>query len=219
MIDLQSIRKMAKATENSKHYTNPMKNKSEGGSGGSRYNSLVASSRKAGVKLSGSLKTKAGFEEWASGFPEELLGSNYCITCRLWDPEEKVLDEHTGWIIPRVFLNYISIYQRRDSGIAGASVDKNGRYKAARKGRYVGVFDTAMEAHIQWIRYGVDVFDELLTTNAAIIDSVSLARVREIQDVFRRYAENNTIMKQIPASQLDRETLKQQYFNNLKGNS
>lgn len=76
-----------------------------------------------------------------------------------------------------------------------------------------------METHIQWIRYGVDVFDELLTTNAAIIDSVSLARVREIQDVFRRYAENNTIMKQIPASQLDRETLKQQYFNNLKGNS
>ena len=76
-----------------------------------------------------------------------------------------------------------------------------------------------MEAHIQWIRYGVDVFDELLTTNAAIIYFVSLARVREIQDVFRRYAENNTIMKQIPASQLDRETLKQQYFNNLKGNS
>ena len=130
-----------------------------------------------------------------------------------------MLNEHTAWIIPRIFLNYISIYQRRDSGIAGASVDKNGRYKAARKGRYVGVFDTAMEAHIQWIRYGVDVFDELLTTNAAIIDSVSLARVREIQDVFRRYAENNTIMKQIPASQLDRETLKQQYFNNLKGNS
>lgn len=179
----------------------------------------MASSRKAGVKLSGSLKTKAGFEEWASGFPEELLGSNYCISCRLWDPEERVLNEHTAWIIPRIFLNYISIYQRRDSGIAGASVDKNGRYKAARKGRYVGVFDTAMETHIQWIRYGVDVFDELLTTNAAIIDSVSLARVREIQDVFRRYAENNTIMKQIPASQLDRETLKQQYFNSLKGNS
>ena len=31
MIDLQSIRKMAKATENGKHYISPMKNKSEGG--------------------------------------------------------------------------------------------------------------------------------------------------------------------------------------------
>ena len=218
MIDLQSIRKMAKATENGKHYISPMKNKSEGGSGGSRYNSLVASSRKAGVKLSGSLKTKAGFEEWVSRFPEELLGSNYCITCRLWDPEEKVLDEHTGWIIPRVFLNYISIYRRRYSNIAGVSFDKSGRYKTARKGKYVGTFDTALEAHNHWLFYSVDVFSDLLKEHEAILDLVSIARVKEIQESFRSFAENNSVMKQIPASQLDREVLKQQYFNSLKGN-
>ena len=220
MIDLQNILRMVKANENDKpRYGNLVKSQDGERSNAARHKALVASSRNAGVTLDGLFKTRAGFEEWISKFPEGIIDPKHCISCRLWDPEEKVLNEHTAWIIPRIFINYISIYQRRDSGIAGASVDKNGRYKAARKGRYVGVFDTAMEAHIQWIRYGVDVFDELLTTNAAIIDSVSLARVREIQDVFRRYAENNTIMKQIPASQLDRETLKQQYFNSLKGNS
>ena len=136
MIDLQSIRKMAKATENGKHYTNPMKNKSEGGSRGSRYNSLVATSRKAGVKLSGSLKTKAGF----------------------------------------------------------------------------------LEAHNRWLFYSVDVFSDLLKEHEAILDLVSIARVKEIQESFRSFAENNSVMKQIPASQLDREVLKQQYFNSLKGN-
>ena len=144
MIDLQNILRMVKANENDKpRYGNLVKSQDGERSNAARHKALVASSRNGGITLDGLFKTRAGFEEWISKFPEGII-----------DP-----------------------------------------------------------------KHGVDVFDELLTTNAAIIDSVSLARVREIQDVFRRYAENNTIMKQIPASQLDRETLKQQYFNNLKGNS
>lgn len=218
MIDLETLERMVASNEMDRLYAGPKAPRKLIAitNPEARYKGLKSSASNAGIKLDGKFKTLAGFTEWLGQFDPSVLTYDWCISCKCFDPNEKVMNEHTTWIIPRRCLNYLTVRAGRKTAAVGVRLLDYGKYQTISKGLYYGSYDTLIEAHLVWLNDSITALEELLVEIEQVIDLVTRARIEEIIEGMREHISARTQLKQHAVSKLDREVLKQQYFNSLK---
>ena len=218
MIDLNSLERMIANNKAHQSYYGPKAPRKLIGIANpeARYKSLKSTAKNSGIELGGVFRTLTGFSEWLSQFDPSVLTYDWCITCKCFDPLETIMNEHTAWIIPRWCMNYLVLRPGRKTNTMGVRLNVANRYQACYQNLYHGSYDSAMEAHQAWLVGNSSLLEQLLVDNVEMVDPITAARIRELVEEIRKHIVARTQIKQYAASKLDREALKQQYFNSLK---